>query len=260
MSNKSYIDKLYKNVNSRNTSKSFHKNVSTSKIIQTVSGSLNIIGAVLITLSMVIALYYFTQQVSKNDKLNPVLIPSTLKMDELGEYAMELPLGKDSKLYIGEGVSFSYSLWVYVSDWTTGQTKNTIFRRGYPDDQSVNESSLQIDYSDNSLVVNTKTSSIGDSNSTNHSFPVMGFPLQKWNHIVYVLNGTFIDIYLNGKLKKSTLFRDDSGESCHHGDNENDSIFVNNDDAYSGYISKFRYFSRSVLPTDVIDLYNNGPL
>jgi hypothetical protein len=261
------MNKLYKNVNSGNVSNSVKKNISTSKVVQRVSGSLNIIGTILITLAIVVAIYYITKQVSKNDKLNPTLIPGTLKMDELGEYNGSLPLDGEGKLYIGEGVSFSYSLWVYVSDWTTGGGKNTIFRRGFsknPDGEG-NESSLQIDYNTNSLVVNTKTNTNDDSNCPNHSFNVPGFPLQKWNHIVYVLNGTFIDIYLNGKLRKSVLFReiiigDGARQPCHHGDLDIDKIYVDTEDAYSGHISKFRYFSRAILPTDVIDLYNNGPL
>jgi hypothetical protein len=266
MSNNSYMNKLYKNVNSGNVSNSVKKNISTSKVVQRVSGSLNIIGTILITLAIVVAIYYITKQVSKNDKLNPTLIPGTLKMDELGEYNGALPLEGEGQLYIGEGVSLSYSLWVYVSDWTTGEKKNTIFRRGYLKTPDINESSLQIDYNTNSLVVNTRTNTTGSPSCPNHSFDVSGFPLQKWNHIVYVLNGTFIDIYLNGKLRKSVLFREmetlgsNTQQTCHHGDKDSDKLYVDNEDAYSGHISKFRYYSRAILPTDVIDLYNDGPL
>jgi hypothetical protein len=212
---------------------------------------------------MVIAIYYFTQQISKNDEMNPTLVPHAIKMGELGEYDAPLPLEGEGKLYIGEGVSLSYSLWVYVSDWSSGQTTNTIFKRSLLK-ESGSMSSLKIDYGTNELIVDTHVNTLSDVNCATNNFRVSGFPLQKWNHIAYVLNGTFIDVYLNGKLKKSVLFKDTSGvvspKSCVHGDNDADSIFINNADQYSGHMSKFRYFSRAILPTDVIDLYNSGPL
>lgn len=261
MSNNSYMSKLYNNVNSKKVSNISKKNAITSKIMGTVIAKFNIIGIVLITLAMVIAVYYFTRQISKNDKLNPTLVPKTVKMDELGKYDAPLPLNDDGVLHIGNGVSLSYSLWVYVSDWSTGSDENTIFRRGNRNRDMQNESAIKINYKSNSLVVKTRVAKgVCDS----HEFYIAGFPLQKWNHIAYVLNGTFIDLYLNGKLRKSNLFRNGEGTTlavhCEHGDKATDKIYINNSDAFSGHMSKFRYFSRAILPTDVIDLYNDGPL
>lgn len=261
------VSKSIQNSPSQNSSSSYLNNIQAS-----LSGGATTIGIILITLFIVLIIYYVTKKYTVADKYNPILIPKPLEMGKLGDYGALLPL--DGVLAIGEGRSLSYSVWVYVKDWSRSSDYGTIFSRLSPGSTPHNNSSMRIDYRTNELVVSTHSDGCGNNNNNkSHEFKVSNFPLQKWNHIIYVLNGSIIDLYLNGKLAKSVLFRSAQQsnsrgrerEVCHLKDTDQDNIIIGKmgvaakPDSYTGQISRFNYYSRPLSPTDVLELYGNGP-
>ena len=226
-----------------------------------LSGGASAIGLFVIVVVISVMLYYIFRTFAKDDKLNPVLIPKPYETDNLGEYKQPLPINGGS-LYIGDGVSSSYSVWVYVKDWNSN--RQTIFKRGdRPESREENNfTGMEIDYNDNiSLVVRSKTKNEPPADGFHFSVP--NFPLQKWVHIVYVINGSVIDLYLNGKLRKSVLVNGcgNNNNICTSGDDPIESITVPSPKrgGYSGQISRFNYYSRPLQPNDVVELYNDGP-
>lgn len=234
------------------------KKSSTPTIVSSLGGISTMFGVVVIIVIIGVILYAI-RMYTKDDALNPILVPSPFETDKLGNYAGKLPLS-GGQLYIGDGRSMSYSLWVYAKDWTSSAQNGPtldIFTRVSPIGTE-NVTSLQLNIATNSLVVNTAST---NCNMTPFTFSIPNFPLQKWVHIVYVLNGPVIDIYLNGRLRRSVLFRTDAG-LCKLENEPTDHIRIGNSAGemrYNGQISRFRYYSRALQPNDVISLYEDGP-
>ena len=77
-----------------------------------------------------------------------------------------------------------------------------------------------------------------------------------WVHITYVLNNRTVDIYLNGKLERSCALR---GIPII----KNDPLYITSgspNPGFYGKIGKTVYFTKPLLPNDVANLYQQGPL
>ena len=159
-------------------------------------------------------------------------------------------------------VDFSYSFWIYVKDWNTklGMKKVIIRRKGI--DTSVapeiyldkNTNDLKIDMS----VYSETTGSGSSSNTTIQSCVVKNIPLQKWTHIIVTTNNRALDTYIDGKLVKTCIL---TGNIALKGSSPVD-ICPNNgsssENGYDGYIAKVRYFSRTLNPREVYEIYKQG--
>jgi len=121
----------------------------------------------------------------------------------------------------------------------------------------------------NSLKIVTSTSDVSGVESCD----IANIPLMTWVHIVYVLNNRTVDIYINGKLERSCALRgipkitNDpvymsavSTSSPTTKDNNNDSSKSKQQAGFYGKIGKTQYFVKALLPNDVANLYQQGPL
>ena len=85
---------------------------------------------------------------------------------------------------------------------------------------------------------------------------ISNVPIQKWTHILFTTNNKTLDTYLDGKLvrtcvlsgvpkmdKKAPLFLTPGKEGAK---------------GFSGYTSKLRYYSRTLNPREVYDVYKEG--
>jgi hypothetical protein len=97
-------------------------------------------------------------------------------------------------------VSYAYGIWIYINSWNNNQSK-IIFSR----DRNI---SLLLDKNTPKL-----TSSVFMSDGTYAGVTITdNFPLQKWVYVILSIDNQFMDIYLDGKLVKSTkLTRDAIG-------------------------------------------------
>ena len=141
-----------------------------------------------------------------------------------------------STLTVTAANSFSFSVWIYVSSWTTtGSNKPIISTTGGSDFD------LSLGNSDNSLYVKVGSDTLS----------VPNIPLQTWALIIAnVNNGNSLDIYVNGKLVQTTALK--STYSLNGG-----SVTVGGSDSFDGYI--YATFKDSPLgPQDAWDIYSNG--
>jgi hypothetical protein len=158
---------------------------------------------------------------------------------------------------VNEGLSYSISIWTYISNWgyKSGKKKYILSRGGFE---------LYLDENYNNLVLNVPTYSntkpkneidayLTDNNISN-MIVYNNFPLQKWVNIVIVVSNRTVDLWLNGKLYKSRIFNNLVYE------NDSDNLEILKDGGYDGYISRTYYFNRSLGRKEIIDIFNEEPM
>lgn len=99
-----------------------------------------------------------------------------------------------------ESAKFSYEMWMYVYNFD-GQQKYIISRDSASNPANKNIG-IKIDGSVPKLSLEYTSKVSG--NSSAKTVPITdNLPLQTWVHLIVSFDGTFIDIYVNGKLVKS---------------------------------------------------------
>jgi len=203
--------------------------------------------AILFTLGLFYIIYLVIVYINAKNKANPVVVNDVIDADK-ERPAFALP-------EVTMGLNQAFSTWIYIKDFNYkfGEYKNILWK-GNPGSgsNSVHSPSLWLYPLTNSLKVVTST----QDSSTVESCDIPNIPLMTWVHICYVLNNRTVDIYINGKLERSCALKnlpviDDS------------SVYITTgkpNPGFYGKIGKTQYFTKSLLPTDVMNLYQQGPL
>jgi hypothetical protein len=165
-------------------------------------------------------------------------------------------LRSDNETY---GIEFSWSIWINVSSLedssgSGGQYKH-IFSKGDNDNMvdsrglnSPNNSpGLYIDKNRNSLVVIMNT-----FEQLEEMITVTDIPLKKWVHVLIRVEGSYLDVYVNGTLAKRKVLNSVPKQN-------NGSVYVCQNGGFSGYISNLRYFKKALEPGDIQSIVNKGP-
>jgi len=81
---------------------------------------------------------------------------------------------------------------------------------------------------------------------------VENIPLQRWFHVVIVVNETTVEVYIDGKLYKTVIL---------HSFVKTNSLplYVNLDGGYDGLINELRYYPYPLKYIDVYNMYARGP-
>lgn len=158
----------------------------------------------------------------------------------------------------GASTLFAYSFWMYVSSWNhgKGQEKVIIQRDGTGDNDFCPKIALSPNVND--LEITLATLSGGGNDSENKECVIKNIPLQKWTHIAVTTNNQSIDTYVDGKLVKTCLLKGSPQI------NEDADIKVcppngTSEKGYDGFLAKLRYYSRTLNPREVYELYKEGP-
>jgi len=177
----------------------------------------------------------------QNNRFNPILVPAPVNAanKELGAKNFKIPMPF-------QDLGFTYSFWIYIEDWSYkfGHWKN-IIQNG--DDTTGLSPNIGL-YPRN----NTLHARIATSASPNEGCDVPNIPLQKWVHIVYVLDNRNVNIYMNNKLEQSCALKgipivtQQSLKICDKG-------------GFFGQISRVQYFSKTISPSKIKQLYYTGP-
>lgn len=151
-----------------------------------------------------------------------------------------------SSLAPGTSVNFAYSIWVYVDDWSykLGQEK-IIFVRGVKGTFFM--PALTLAPLENILQVTMSTE------TEPYETSVPNFPLQKWTNIIVSLSTRAMDVYLNGKLVKTSIL-----PSMPKLD-PNASLYLTPDGGFSGFTSRLFYKNDAISPQEAWNIYSGGP-
>jgi len=156
-------------------------------------------------------------------------------------------------------IDFSFSIWIYINDWNYQYgEKKLILVRGKKALQGERSPQLYLDPNTNDLTVEVLCYDSASKSAPAKISPckISNVPIQKWTHILFTTNNKTLDTYLDGKLvrtcvlsgvpkmdKKAPLFLTPGAEG---------------EKGFSGYTSKLRYYSRTLNPREVYDVYKEG--
>ena len=146
----------------------------------------------------------------------------------------------------GGSANYAYSIWIYVDDWSYryGEEK-IIFLRGMIG--SIFAPALSLMPNDNTAVITMTTS------SDPFECIVPNIPIQKWTNIIVTLNNKSLDAYVNGKLVKTCVLPDLPVV------NSEAAIYLTPDGGFSGYTTRFQYWSTPISPQQAWNVYKKGP-
>jgi len=142
-----------------------------------------IVGAIVI-LGLVVFLMWFAVAPPGDDRY---AIFSGSKPGDLNEsFPMSLPRSFNQP----EGLTYSYTAWILVKDFTTGYgQRRRIFSKG-------DSPGLYIDSTSNALIVAVNTF------GTTETILIPNIPAMKWMHFALIVDQHSVDIYINGILRK----------------------------------------------------------
>lgn len=213
-------------------------------------------GIVLWVLCIYIAIQYLGQKSAKlTNTVTDARTMTTIQADSLAPLDSALP-----------ATNFAYSIWIYVDDWTyrSNETKIVMARTsstkfgGSGGVQSILPCPvLALDAGGESTLVVAQTC-VGTASAggkvTNPVFTarIPDVPIQKWTQITVSVDNRTMDVYLDGKLVKSSLMPgialvDDAAN-----------VYITPAGGFSGWTNRLEYTPHALNPQEVWDSYAAG--
>jgi hypothetical protein len=93
-----------------------------------------------------------------------------------------------------------------------------------------------------------------NSNTMFHSCVVPNVPIQKWVNLLISVYGRSLDVYLDGKLVKTTLLPN----IVYSKNISTYDVVVTPNGGFSGWTSKFQYYPSSIDPQTAWNIYQKG--
>jgi hypothetical protein len=188
-----------------------------------------------------ILINYLTRDLSKLTELSSAKV-----MQELSYSNLE-PSGLNSS-------NFSYSIWFYIDDWNYryGEPK-VIFGRMMNGDTNKPCPAVTLGAMQNDVSVSLSLRSPTDKGQYKpFTCAVSNIPIQRWVNLMISVYGRTLDIYINGKLVRTCIMPGvaivDSGAS----------LYVTPNGGFSGWTSRFQYWSDASNPQKAWDVYRKG--
>jgi hypothetical protein len=160
--------------------------------------------------------------------------------------------------------NFTYSIWFYIDDWNYKYGKpKIIFGRMKSDlqanpDISEPSPSVVLGATQNNIIVSLAVYPTHDTIPPENSkfvvnkFAVPNISIQKWVHLFISVYGRTMDIYIDGKLVRTCIL---SGVAKI---NPTAPVFITPFGGFSGWISRFQYWSSESDPQKAWDTYKKG--
>jgi hypothetical protein len=232
------------------------------------------IGIVLIFSIIMQTLEYNFETLKKYQNMALDIYPLTYKTQQiyLQNPASKFPIIAPSKNE-RNGAEYSYSCFIHTSpnnfenDATKKSTNSTlrhIFHKGSPSIYPLMAPGVFMKSDTNVLRIyhnSTKT--------WNNYIDIHNIPMDKWVHLVVMLKGNFLDIYVNGNLANRMKF--DDVPKLNYSDfyllydfknaksTNSDSNMMLSDGPLDGYVSRVKYFAYALSYTQIDLLLREGP-
>ena len=105
----------------------------------------------------------------------------------------------------------------------------------------------------------------GNNPVTNHEIVINSIPLQKWNHIIMTKSGNTIDIFIDGKLVKTSIMpkvanqpKADEPIKITDVNETAGGTGPSDNKGFAGYLSKVNYYSTPMNTREAYQLYKEG--
>jgi hypothetical protein len=146
------------------------------------------------------------------------------------------------------GAVFSYSFWFVIDNmqYKYGEWKH-MFHKGNKSANPNRAPGVWIHPDKNSLRIYMNT-----YNKIYEYLDIDNIPIKRWVHCVILLNGMYLDVYINGQLK--TRKKLDGMPKQNFGD-----LWLSLYGGFDGYISNMRYFRKALKYYEIENITKNGP-
>ena len=137
-----------------------------------------------------------------------------------------------------DGIEFTY-VFVYKFGYKLGKWKH-VLHKGNSDSWPGRAPGIWLHPEENKMRVYMNTfNSIADS-----YIDIDNIPLDKWFHVSVSLKSKYLDVYINGNLKKRIVL--DGVPKQNNGD-----VYINKFGGFSGYMSCIKYYDHSISPIEL---------
>jgi len=203
----------------------------------------------LIIVILLILVYLFTRlgySIKNYQNDSPYIVEDTIQGTTPKSFpGSRLLRSSDQKF----GLEFSYSFWLYIGENTFNNSTQMhhVFHKGNSSSVPLQAPGVWIYPNENKLMINMNT-----YNNISNKCDVGNIPMNKWVFMTIVVIGRHMDVYINAKLKKRT----DLGgiPKQNYGD-----LYMNKWGGFSGFISRFRYYSYAIPFYQIEKTFTEGP-
>jgi hypothetical protein len=198
-------------------------------------------GAVVVTLVVIYLVYLSVTTVSVGPYATPIVTTIADGMTEIDSGA-SIPQSFNES----QGLTFSYSCWVKVNDFSYRYgAQKVVFTKG-PTDLSQMCPALLIDATSNTFLV--KIDTFGGT----EVIPVGNIPAKKWVHIAIAVSQDGVSVFLNGNLyiyhSLSQVPKQNS-----------DGVHTSTDGGFSGSIAGLTYYRYLLTPQSIAQIMQTNP-
>ena len=154
------------------------------------------------------------------------------------------------------GIEFTWSVWIYVDDITTGAGKyRHIFHKG-DNPSSIGEDGLVYPNNAPGLYIAPNTNALrivmNTFNDYNEHIDIPDLPLNKWVNVIIRCKNDVLDVYINGTIAQSIELNGVPKQN--YGD-----VWLCANGGFSGYVSNLWYYDYALGASKIAELYRNGP-
>lgn len=150
-----------------------------------------------------------------------------------------------SKMSNPTSANYSFSIWVYISDWSGSYGKpKVVFSR------DVARPLVTLGALENTLTTTVKLQTGATAQCV-----IQNIPIQKWTNIIVTVNDRALDTYMNGKLVKTCVLPSlpvpPSADKA--------MVYLTPKGGFTGYTARFKYWPDPINPQEAWNVYRNGP-
>ena len=169
------------------------------------------------------------------------------------KYALTIP---ESKIK-NEKSDYTYSIWIYINEWNHNYGEEKVIFSRKTSRGATNKFSPKVYLASetNDLIAQIDT----EGGTEPFLCRAKNIPLQTWTHVVVTTYNNAVDIYIDGKLVKSCLMPGVPLASKGNDISLTPNVINGNEGSFSGFIRQFQYFSKSLNPREVYEIYKGGP-
>ena len=80
---------------------------------------------------------------------------------------------------------------------------------------------------------------------------IINIPLQRWVNVILSMHNKTLDVYINGKLKRSCTYKGVPKLN-------KEDLHITDQGGFNGEISEFKYYNKALNPDEVYSIYNAG--
>jgi hypothetical protein len=146
-------------------------------------------------------------------------------------------------IYIVPSDQFTYSFFIYIDNWDYLINRPKIILAKASEDLKDGSFICGLTGTVNNFFVVIKT----EEKNSEVKITIEDFPLKKWTCITLLANDTLFEVYMNGKLVKSTPLHDYVKKNKYP-------LYICPYDGFGGYISKLRYSNRALSNREIYEM------